>query len=264
MASEQLAIHSFAPHRGSGGRPVVILHGVPGTMSYFRPLIEALSVTRQVLFVDMPGYGGSSMPARRYTMGLCAELIEETLLRAGITSADLVGHSIGGYRALAVALSGRVQVGRAMLLGAMAGLDEADRERYRQFVQLLKAPADQVDLRAIWLNLALRPDFVMSHPSETAEVAAQLNAPRQGVLEAECRAMAESEDLRPRLRELRIPIVLRVGERDAGTPPAWSEAILGAVPTARLERVPGCAHMLLIEDPVETIRSTLAALDIEP
>jgi pimeloyl-ACP methyl ester carboxylesterase len=56
-ASTQLAVHRFGPERPGERRPVVLLHGAPGKLSYFSPLIEALSATRQVLFVDMPGYG---------------------------------------------------------------------------------------------------------------------------------------------------------------------------------------------------------------
>ena len=261
--SRQLAIHGSGPKHPGDEPPIVIFHGVPGTMSYFSRLIAALSPTRQVLFVDMPGYGDSPMPHQGYTMDSCAGLIEDALLAHGVGSIDVIGHSVGAYRALAIALRGRVQIHRAVLHGPVAGLDDADRARYRQFAQLLQAPPEQVDLRSIWLGVALNPEFIALHPSEAEEVAAQLTAPKKGVLEIEFRAMAESEDLRARLHTLGLPMVVRVGDRDASAPSAWSEAIVSRVPMARLERVPGCSHMLLLEDGPATIRSALAALSVE-
>lgn len=257
--STGLAVHDFGPEDPGDHRPIVVLHGVPGTMSYFGRLIAALSGTRRVLFIDMPGYGDSPMPLPSETMDSSVELVEDALLARGVASIDVIGHSIGAYRALAMGLRGRVKIHRALLHGPVAGVEGADRERYRQLVQLLQAPPGTVDLRSIWLGVALNPEFIAGHPAETEEVASQLTAPRQGVLEIEFRAMAESEDLRPRLHTLGFPMVVRVGERDSAAPAAWSEAIVSRAPAARLERVPGCSHMLLVEDGPATIRSARSA-----
>ncbi len=51
------------------------------------------------------------------------------------------------------------------------------------------------------------------------------------------------------LREISIPTIVLVGERDALTPPADSEAMAAAIPGARLVTIPGAGHLAPMERP---------------
>jgi pimeloyl-ACP methyl ester carboxylesterase len=68
------------------------------------------------------------------------------------------------------------------------------------------------------------------------------------VLAAELDAIAALPDLRPHLSDRPAKLVARVGELDVAAPPELSEAMVGASSNARLEVVPQCGHLLLLED----------------
>lgn len=69
------------------------------------------------------------------------------------------------------------------------------------------------------------------------------------------------EDLRPRLAELDVPILARVGTADLATPPALSEEIVEHAARGHLELVEGVGHALIHEDLEGTVASTRRALD---
>jgi 3-oxoadipate enol-lactonase len=75
------------------------------------------------------------------------------------------------------------------------------------------------------------------------------------VLQAACEALAEL-DLRPQLEQVRIPVLVLVGEHDEATPPPMSHELAAGLPNARLKIIPGCAHVPQLQSPqifLETI-----------
>ena len=68
------------------------------------------------------------------------------------------------------------------------------------------------------------------------------------VLQAACEALAEL-DLRPQLEQVRIPVLVLVGEHDEATPPPMSRELAAALPNARLKIIPGCAHVPQLQSP---------------
>ncbi len=244
----------FLEDRGQGPA-VVLLHGAPGTRESFHPLAAALESDHRVLIPDLPGYGQSPPLPRGTSIAAANALIEGTLIGHDVLKAAFVGLSLGAYRALAIALGGRIEVTGMLLLGGVAGLDPGEAEAFRGFAAAVQSGADIHDA---WIARALSPGFAASHPRERAEVAAWVDAPDRAAFAAELSAIAAMEDLVPRLRKLRTPVVARVGELDLACPKAKSEAIVRAIPGARLEVVPGCGHALPVEDPEGTARAARA------
>jgi pimeloyl-ACP methyl ester carboxylesterase len=68
-------------------------------------------------------------------------------------------------------------------------------------------------------------------------------------IEADLAAMRDRPDSSRFLPEIAIPTLVVVGERDALTPPADSEAIAAAIPNAKLVTVPGAGHLTPMERP---------------
>jgi len=92
---------------GSGGAPVVFLHGLvmDNLSSWYFTVANPVAQHRRVILYDLRGHGRSERPESGYRIqDLVAEL--EGLLDAeGIEAATLVGHSFGGTLALAFALT---------------------------------------------------------------------------------------------------------------------------------------------------------------
>ncbi len=93
--------------RGSG-EPLVLIHGLGGSSRIWDPVLDRLAAEREVLTVDMPGFGRSprlptGIAATPANLGaavgeLCAEL--------GLERPHLGGNSLGGWAALEIAKAG--------------------------------------------------------------------------------------------------------------------------------------------------------------
>lgn len=239
------------------GSDVVLLHGTPMAPAHLRRLARDISATHRTSIVHLPGYGETPPLPAGHTVTDIQESVERGLATHGVEEAVLVGISGGAYHALSLALRGKVRVTRVMALSGLAGFDAAKRESFRGFAQALR---EGVDLTAAVVASMLPTAFVERNPGAVEEVRGWACVKDPLLLADELEAFAVSPDLTPRLSELHIPILARVGDLDVSTPVAQSEAIVRAAPNARLEVVPGVGHVLLLEDLEGTVESVLRAL----
>jgi len=92
----RLRIRSWPGH----GRPLVLLHGLLDDSEGWTSF--AADTHRPCLAVDLPGFGGSDLPTRP-RISAYAEDVVAGLEQLGVTECTLVGHSLGGAVAAAVA-----------------------------------------------------------------------------------------------------------------------------------------------------------------
>jgi esterase len=96
------------------GPTVVILHGLFGAARNFGAIQRALASSFRVIALDMRNHGDSPhAPDMRYP-ALAAD-VQETLQSLGIEKAAVIGHSMGGKAAMAMALQSPAQVGRLLV-----------------------------------------------------------------------------------------------------------------------------------------------------
>jgi esterase len=96
------------------GPPVVIMHGLFGAARNFGAVQRALASRFRVIALDMRNHGDSPHdPDMRYPTQ--AADVRETLRSLGIEKAAVVGHSMGGKAAMAMALQWPEMVGRLMV-----------------------------------------------------------------------------------------------------------------------------------------------------
>ncbi len=191
------------------GRVVLLLHGGPSSPEHFSPLAQALASRRRVLVPDLPGYGRSPALEGTYSFAAVNELLERELLDRGIREVAVVGHSLGSYRALLLALALGSRVTQLVLLGAMLGPEPSERATYRHFAALTRQP--DVDIGAILVPRMLPAGYVQAHPDGAKQVAEWGGIVTRETLAAELEAVADAEDLRPRLGEIDVPILVRAG-----------------------------------------------------
>ena len=84
------------------GPPLVMLHGLFGSLDNFGAVAKRLAEDFTVLRLDLPAHGrSSSLPALNFAT--MAEAVLDALSAEGIDSCHLLGHSLGGKVAMAVA-----------------------------------------------------------------------------------------------------------------------------------------------------------------
>ena len=107
---------------GHGGVPLVLLHGLGGTVADWGETIEALAKRRRVVAVDLLGNGGTDKPADcLYTPIEMRDHVNATLDALNLTQFDLNGWSLGGRVAISVAHATPDRV-RRLILTAPAGI----------------------------------------------------------------------------------------------------------------------------------------------
>ncbi len=106
--------------RTGEGIPLVLLHGFGSESASWRPWLAELPDERPVLGIDLPGHGAS---VDREAAGFEAivSMVERTILGEGLSACHLVGHSLGGAVAAALAAGTSTDV-RSLMLIAPAGL----------------------------------------------------------------------------------------------------------------------------------------------
>lgn len=96
------------------GPAVVLLHGLFGAARNFGAIQKALARRHRVIALDMRNHGDSPHAAgMRYTR--LAEDVRETMRALGVAQAAVIGHSMGGKAAMALALTHPEAVGRVLV-----------------------------------------------------------------------------------------------------------------------------------------------------
>jgi pimeloyl-ACP methyl ester carboxylesterase len=96
-------------HTRSGSGPtLVLIHGLGGSMVIWRPVIGLLTPERDVIAVDLPGFGGTPLPGDGFVPDArsLAEALLEFLGEEGVERPHLAGNSLGGWVALEAAAQG--------------------------------------------------------------------------------------------------------------------------------------------------------------
>src|SRR5437868_9584663 len=86
------------------GAPVLLLHGLGGDGSRWRPNIEPLAKDFHVFALDQIGFGDSDKPLANYHTGMLAEFLVDFLKAVNVPKASLVGNSMGAGVALYTAV----------------------------------------------------------------------------------------------------------------------------------------------------------------
>src|SRR5215208_1604983 len=89
--------------RGAGDPPLVLVHGWCCDHTYFAPQEAYFAGAHRVVAVDLRGHGASDKPEQDYTADVFADDLAWLCERLGITRPVVIGHSLGGIVALAVA-----------------------------------------------------------------------------------------------------------------------------------------------------------------
>lgn len=95
----------FYTDAGSGGPPVVLVHGAFCDHTDTRALVEHYRADHRVVAVDLRGHGASAAPVQDYPVGVFADDIAWVCAQLGVHRPVLIGHSLGGQVALQVAAS---------------------------------------------------------------------------------------------------------------------------------------------------------------
>ena len=85
------------------GNALVLLHGFTESLDIWDEFSAELSLYFKVICIDLPGHGKSDCLSEIHSMELMADCVHAALKEQNITECVMIGHSMGGYVALAYA-----------------------------------------------------------------------------------------------------------------------------------------------------------------
>ncbi len=229
--------------RGDAGPAVVLIHGFGGDCDNWLFNLDALAAGARVYALDLPGHGQSSKAVTDGSVDALARAVLEFMDAVGVEQAHLVGHSLGGAVALAVAAAAPPRAS-ALSLIAPAGLgptinggylrgfmDATSRRELKPVLQQLVADAELVNRQMI-------DDMLKFKRLDGVDDA--LRAIANGFVDGD----AQRLDLRAALSAVGCPVQVLWGSADRIVPPAQAEGLPASVAVHRLD---GAGHLPHLE-----------------
>jgi len=237
----------IAWHRQGRGPNVLLIHGVGGDGRNWDPIAERLAQRFDVVAMDLRGHGGSAPitgPLDAHALAADAlQVLDET----GAAMSRVVGFSLGGHVAQALALDHPERVAKLAVLGTVCGRTPEERQRARGRIEFLRTnglAALAEANRERWFTDAFRRD----HADLVERRVAQVKAcdPRSYL---EAFTVFCTADFVDRLGELSMPSLVITGEHDVAATPRMAHLMGERLADAEVHVLQGLRHSLLIEAP---------------
>jgi pimeloyl-ACP methyl ester carboxylesterase len=232
------------------GPPLLLVHGFPLDHTMWREQIEELSSGFQVIAPDLRGFGKSDVTPGKVTMEQMADDLARLLEVLHVDRpVSFCGLSMGGYVAWQFWLRHADLLDRLVLCDTRAVADTEEMARFRLETAdrvLREGPAPVVE------NMMgkLFSEETVAHRQDLLEQTRQVmvGTDPEGIAAA-LRGMAEREDMRDRLGDIRVPTLLICGQFDVISLPEEMEQIAAAMIHADFVEVAAAGHMAPLENP---------------
>jgi 3-oxoadipate enol-lactonase len=225
--------------QGSGGTPIVFLHGVGSDKSVWAPQLVHFGRTRRAVAFDYPGYGESDPATGGTTRDDFAHAIAAAMDSLGIADAHICGLSLGGVIAIALHAVAPQRCRSLILADTFAAHPDGTAIYERSL-------AGSANLRAMAearVDVLLAQPADASHRSGTVETMARID-PAAYLIGAEAVWLADQAD---RARAIDVPTLVICGAEDKVTPPSLSHELTDLIPGARYAEIAGAGHLTNVE-----------------
>jgi pimeloyl-ACP methyl ester carboxylesterase len=251
------------------GEPILLIPGLGLDHNYYRFGIPLLSQHLQVLAVDPRGIGRSTKTPPPYTVEAWADDFAVMIDKLGFGPIHVLGSSLGGSMALALAQRHPGRLKSLMVVGGFSELDRATELNFRLRLRLIEklGMSDEVaDYMGLW---TLTRKFINSdvgyatmrtnQENIRANSAESYSAFVEALLKwGRCQPGQEREPkFTTLLDSIRLPTLVVTSDNDHLIPKELSDLIATRIAGAKLVVMPGAGHIPFMEQPDEVVRIVL-------
>jgi pimeloyl-ACP methyl ester carboxylesterase len=253
--------------RKGSGEPLLLIHGLGSQYQVWQPVIDRLAAEREVVAIDLPGFGGSApLPAgTAEDPANLTDAVASFLDDIGWERPHVAGNSLGGWVALELA-----KRGRARSVAAIGSAGFANRREQAFSVESLK-----LTHRITQLIYGAAPRLLATPTGRKLMLSQVFARPERMTAEAAVEAtrnFADSPGVPGALEALRrghftggeaidVPATFMWGDREMLLPRRSRQAArsVQSVPGARLVWLRGCGHTPTWDDPPQVSQAILDA-----
>jgi pimeloyl-ACP methyl ester carboxylesterase len=237
------------------GQPLVLIPGLGYDGWMWHRMIPGLAEHFQVISIDNRGSGQSDKPAGPYTASLLAADVVGLLDDFDLSKAHVMGHSMGGFVAQALAVDYPDRLDRLILsatnfggprhipiapeaMAVLTDLSGDPLERLRRGIAISCAPGfpeNNPEFVEYWVG------YRSQHPIDPAGYQAQL-----GIGLA---LLAEATSFEHKLAGVRAPTLILFGEHDRVVPSGNADLLADKLPDATVHILPDAGHFFPFETP---------------
>lgn len=254
---------TLAHDRSGSGEPLVLIHGFGSFRGVWSPVLAELEREREVIALDLPGFGDSPADVDHPTPARLADAVAGFLDELGIERAHLAGFSMGGWIVLELNKMGRALSTCALCPAGFwnrweRAFCKGSLRNSRLLLALVGGRAAALNRSAAYRRLAYR-QFAehgdrMTPEEATESVEVLRGAPGFG---ATLEALHEGHFTGG--AAVTTPVTVAWGDKDKLLLPRQAERARRAILQARHVQLPGCGHVPMVDDPRTTARAILTS-----
>lgn len=237
------------------GRVVVLLHGFLESLEVWfgNGFAQELAKHFRIIAIDLPGHGKSECIGYVHRMERMAGVVKAVMDELGLRRYMMVGHSMGGYVALAFAEKYPGHLSGFCLFHSTATADseakKIDRERAIRLVK--KSPVKYTNALIENLFALVNVRYFKSEIAWLKRMAAKTKP--QGII-ACLEGMKIRKNRESVMRNSPVPVLMIAGKRDNVIPLEVSEKQKGLAPDQRYVALDKCGHMGFLEQKEVTLK----------
>lgn len=183
MTLKYKGVNIFYTDAGKGN-PVVMLHGFLENSTMWNAFIPELSKNNRVICIDLLGHGKTECLGYVHTMEHMAEVVEAVLSHLKVSHFTIIGHSMGGYVALALAEKNPNALKGLCLMNSTALPDTKEKKQNRDRAIVAVKQNYKTFIR-IAVNNLFRPKNRIAFAEKIKDVINEaLQTPLQGIVAA--------------------------------------------------------------------------------
>jgi 3-oxoadipate enol-lactonase len=237
---------------GQEGAPVIIfIHGFPFNKSMWDKQIKVLKDNYRVIAYDVRGHGSSDVGTGIYSIELFVNDLINLMEALKIDKAILCGLSMGGYIALRAIENYPNHFDALILCDTNCIADTSEvKEKRMKTIENIKKDGVEAFAEDSLKNLFAHESFT-SKEAEIASTREMIVNTSKKTLYKTLRAFYERKETCSSLPNIKVPVLIMVGNEDKITPPAAAQLMHEKIEDSILCLLEQAAHLSNMENPTE-------------